>query len=52
VNPLSVARKPFFGNLRATLLKKCDVTGHIMPDTGQTVLDVVSRRMILVASAT
>jgi hypothetical protein len=52
VNPLFVARKPFFGNLRAMLLKKCDVLGPPMPDTGQTVLGAVLQRMILVALAT
>jgi hypothetical protein len=52
VNPLSVTRKPFFGNLRAILLKKADVSGPAMSDTGQTMPDAVLRRTILVASAT
>jgi hypothetical protein len=52
VNPLFVARKPFLGNLRAMLLKKSDVSGPAMPDAGQTMLDAVLQRMILVALAT
>jgi hypothetical protein len=52
VNLLSPRRKPFFGNLRAMLLKKPLRQRAAMPGTGQTMSDTALQPMIRVASAT
>jgi hypothetical protein len=36
---LCATRKPFFGHMRAMLLKKCDASTSAMPVTGQTMAD-------------
>jgi hypothetical protein len=51
VNPLSATRKPYFGSLRAMLLKKCNASTSAMPVTGQTMSDAALPSMIRFASA-